>query len=246
MTVYQLVAHGPLHMAPYFDDKQITLFCADWRTAGIETSSVDLAYADPPYGVSERTARKSNGRGKLAECNDFPPVFGDSEPFDPAPLLRFKRVLMWGANHFAERLPSSPAWLAWDKREAITSNDNADCELAWTNWGGPARLFHHRWNGMIKASEQTESRIHPTQKPVALAHWALTLSGIKPKQTVLIPYAGSGSEIVAARNLGLRVIAFEIAEPYCERIVERLSQPLLPFAPTAPREMEQVSMFEAK
>ena len=47
--------------------------------------------------------------------------------------------------------------------------------------------------------------------------------------TVAEPFAGSGSTIVAARNLGLKVLAVELEEPNCERIVARLKQGALSF-----------------
>lgn len=164
--------------------------------------------ADPPYGVAERTDRKAKGRGCLAECNDFPPVFGDNEPFDPSHLLRFPRLVLWGAQYFAERLPVSPSWLVWDKRDGLSPNDNADVEVAWTNLGGPARIYRHMWNGMVKASERDERRVHPTQKPVSLMSWIISTWG-------------------AAKRCGHQAIGIEIEERYCEVAAGRLQQGVL-------------------
>lgn len=223
-------------MKPYYDKDNITIFHARWEdvwaylqgASGIRHEDVALLWGDPPYGVNERTNRKSAGRGKLAECNDFPEVVGDDRPFDPDSLLAFPRAVLWGANHYCSRMPDSPSWWAWDKREGIPSNDNADCELAWTNLGGPARLFAHTWNGMIKASEREDRRVHPTQKPVALATWGFQRAKLKPGDLVFSPYMGSGPEARAALDMGLRFIGCEIVEEYCKAAVNRLRQlPLL-------------------
>ena len=99
-------------------------------------------------------------------------IAGDDEPFEPQFLLCREKLVLWGGNHYASRLPDSPTWLVWDKR--LTNelvNDFADCEMAWSNLGGPARVFRHLWNGLLKDSEQGERRVHPAQKPLALMKW---------------------------------------------------------------------------
>lgn len=216
-------------MKPYYDDgKGIVIYHGDCREVlpALALPADALVVADPPYGVSERTDRKAKGRSYAAACYDFAPVYDDDKPFDPAHLLTFKRLVLWGANHFAERLPASPSWLVWDKRDGIASNDNADCELAWSNLGGPARVFRHLWSGMIKASERDQRRLHPTQKPVALGSWLLQ-NWSKPGDTVVEPYMGGGFVLRAAKDLGRRAIGIEIEERYCEIAARRLSQEVL-------------------
>ena len=79
---------------------------------------------DPPYGINIVGGSKgtigSGGR-------PYAKVIGDDKPFDPSPYLGIaKRVVLWGANHYADRLPSSPAWLVWDKRDGMPSIAFAD------------------------------------------------------------------------------------------------------------------------
>lgn len=227
---------------PYYEDDAVTLYHGDCRVlfGDLNLANVDLVLTDPPYGVSERTDRASKGRGKAAASNDFPPVYGDDEPFDPSHLLRFPRLILWGGNYYADRLPTSPSWIVWDKLDGLVTekreigfDDNADVELAWTNCGGPARLVSHRWKGMLKASEREDLRLHPTQKPVALMArliaWRTT-----PGDLVLDPYAGSGSTLRAAKDLGRRAIGVEYEEAYCRVIAERLGQEVLPLAEATP------------
>jgi len=237
---------------PYYHNEAagITIYHGDARLVlpVIDPASVSLLLTDPPYGVSERTSRGSNGRGTAfggkpggthIGATDFPPVFGDDQPFDPAPLLRFPVVALFGANHFADQLPPSASWVVWDKLDGLTTkkraiglDDNADCELIWTNTGGPARLIPHRWKGLVKASERGETRVHPTQKPVALMRLLLDI-WTDPGNLVLDPYMGSGPIARAAFDMGRRYIGIEIEERYCEIAARRLQQSVLPLGEVA-------------
>jgi site-specific DNA-methyltransferase (adenine-specific) len=215
-----------------YDNHGITLWhgdCLEILPQG-NPDNVDLLLTDPPYGVNEKTNRKENGRGNMAASYDFAPVFGDDKHFDPAHLLVFKRIVLFGANYYASRLPESPSWIVWDKLNGMTSekreigvSDNADLELAWTNLGGPARIIPHRWMGMIKESERRERRVHPTQKPIELMKKIIEWR-TEPGDLILDPYAGSGSTLIAALQSGRRAVGIEYERAYCDVIVERLDK----------------------
>jgi site-specific DNA-methyltransferase (adenine-specific) len=70
---------------------------------------------------------------------------------------------------------------------------------------------------------------HPTQKPPKLAGHFIQLHS-RPGNIVLDPFMGSGTTLVAAKNLGRRAIGIEIEEQYCELAVKQLAQtmPMLP------------------
>jgi site-specific DNA-methyltransferase (adenine-specific)/modification methylase len=163
----------------------------------------------------------------MADAKDFAPVHGDNQPFDPTHLLVYKRLILFGANYYADKLPITPSWLVWDKLNGLSGkrtvgfNDNADCELAWTSLDGPARIFRHRWMGTMKETEIGERRIHPTQKPVRLLRRIIEWRAPSPSH-IFDPYAGSGSTIIAALEEGCTVTAVEIVSDYCASIVERI------------------------
>lgn len=211
-------------MLPYYQsaDRAITVYHDRWENvlaAGlIVPRDVALVHADPPYGMSEPTDRR--GRSKTAEKwrtnSNYPPIEGDDRPFDPAPILALSRPLVtWGANHYASRLPDSPSWWTWDKRDGTGSNCNSDGELAWTSIGASARIFHHMWNGLCRASEIGEKVLAPTQKPIALCSWVYSRAKLKRGDLVLVPYMGSGPDLAACVAMGLRCIACEVEEEYC-------------------------------
>ena len=193
----------------------------DWRLA--ELPRPDLIVTDPPYGISHKCNFAERGRGNLARCNDYPDVAGDTEPFDPAPILDLDvPTVLWGANHFADRLPASGGWLVWDKERPDTL-DQSTCELAWTNCVKGVRRFRHLWNGMMRASEHGEN-YHPTQKPVALMSWVLSLRWM-PKSPSLVfdPYMGSGPVGFAAMCVGHRYLGFDLNAEYCDIARRRIS-----------------------
>jgi site-specific DNA-methyltransferase (adenine-specific)/modification methylase len=205
--------------------------------------------SDPPYGIA--FAHGGNdasgiGGGKYSTKFAKAAIVGDDRPFDPSPLLKFgSECILWGGNHFANRLPSSSAWLIWDKRAASGhSNDFADCEIAWTNLGTVARVFRHHWDGMMKASERGQPRVHPTQKPVALMAWCVRM--ISRGATIFDPFMGSGSTGVASVQEGRPFIGIEIDEGYfdaaCARIAGALRQPDM-FSTTTPPVCEQFDLL---
>lgn len=152
-------------------------------------------------------------------------IVGDDEPFDPAPLLALGLpTILWGANHFADKLPASRGWLIWDKRDGRPSNDQSDCELAWSNVLQTARTFSRYWSGGVRTGrEQREGRLHVNQKPLELMVWCLGFT----EGTVFDPFMGSGSTLRAAKDLGRRAIGIEIDEAHCAVAAERLGQEVL-------------------
>jgi site-specific DNA-methyltransferase (adenine-specific) len=72
---------------------------------------------------------------------------------------------------------------------------------------------------MVKASEHGQKRVHPTQKPVALAIWCFENYG-NPK-TVIDFFSGSGTTIIACEQLGRKCRAIEISPAYVAVALQR-------------------------
>lgn len=220
---------------PYYEQGGITIYHGDCREILPQLGPVDLVLTDPPYGINYSPAGGGAGWASKTFSGEHL-VLGDAEPFDPTHLLGSPRLILWGGNHFADRLPASATWLIWYKRFPNEApNDFADCELAWSNLGGPARVYWHEWKGAMRSSERAQ-HYHPTQKPVALMKWCLQQAG--DSGVVLDPYMGSGPVARAAKDLKWRYIGIEIEEKYCRIAVERLQQEPLPLYVPAPRRSE--------
>jgi site-specific DNA-methyltransferase (adenine-specific) len=211
-----------------------TLYLGDCLEILPTLPKVDAVITDPPYGKRERVKRAAAGRGwnrnsqdKFVPSKDYPEIHGDDAPFDPAPWLSFAKVILWGGNHFSARLPDRKTrWLIWDKRCGMGEDDNADCEMAWTNLRGPDRIFRHLWRGICRAGDENIANgvglVHPMQKPVALARWCLLQAGVQAGETVVDGYMGSASVGIACAESGVRYVGCETVPHYfdiaCERI----------------------------
>ena len=218
-----------------------TLYCGDCRDVLPTLSGIDAVVTDPPYGIGH--VKGHGGRGKHDRRN-IEPITGDDAPFDPALWLTFKQAILWGADHYAQRLPEG-RWLIWDKLDGWPSFDSfSDVEVAWCKGRGAARIYRHLWKGICQASGKDEGRMHPSQKPIPLMEWCLGFT----EGTILDPFMGSGTTGVACARLGRRFIGIEIEPRYfdiaCHRIEEAQRQPDL-FVPPAndPEDERMADLF---
>ena len=208
-------------MTPFYESPSVTIYNARWEdvwpTLGLTPKDVALCWADPPYGVKAAQQRNhlNASRGQLPRWRE---IEGDDAPFSPSDLLVFPHAVLWGGNHYASRLPDSGSWWFWDKKCQTWECDQSDGEAAWTNLGGPIRVFRYQW--LAGAAKDTPERLHPTMKPVALCEWGFERAGLKPGDLVFSPYLGSGPEVRAALNMGLRIIGCEVDAEYCQTVVD--------------------------
>lgn len=213
---------------PYYSDDSVTIYNADCRQVLPFLGTFDLLLTDPPYGIDESSKKQASRQGHgLASQRDYGEYEWDKEPtprwFLDAAQESAKTSILWGGNYYG--LPSSSCWLVWDKDNGTT--DFADCELAWTNMRRAVRKFKWKWQGMLQENmgDKKENRVHPTQKPLALMRWCLSL--VPDASTVLDPFAGSGTTLVAATMEGRKAVGIEINERYCEAAANRLGQGVL-------------------
>jgi DNA modification methylase len=194
----------------------------------MDGQKADMVFTDPPYGINEKTDRVFASRTRVTKGNSFPKIIGDKS-IDTA-LIAFEIanslsdiVCYWGGNYFSYKLPPSPCWIVWDKRVEDKQRDvNSDCELAYIKHPSKksVRIFRHLWKGMIKGSENGQRRIHPTQKPIALAEWCF-IELDKEGRSVVDLFGGSGSTMIACEKMNRKCYMMEIDPAYCDVIVER-------------------------
>jgi len=197
---------------------------------------VDCVYTDPPYGISIVQGNKVGGGGafggkknekadksNVVQSSNFAPVANDDSievavaAISVIATLGAKVEIIWGGNYYAASLPNSSCWIVWDKKN---SGNFADCELAWTNQATAVRKFEHMWNGMVKASEHGQKRVHPTQKPIALAEWCID-NYAEECMTVLDLFGGSGSTLIGCETRSKDAFVMELSPAYCDVIIKR-------------------------
>ena len=187
-------------------------------------NAFELAIVDPPYGIGE-DGGTNGSRGLLAKSKVYKSKGWDKEPPSKEYFNELKRVsknqIIWGANHFIDRVPyASSCWVVWNKENGAT--DFADCELAYTSFKTAVRMFTWRWQGMLQGDmKNKEQRIHPTQKPVKLYEWLLD-NYAKEGDRILDTHLGSGSIAIACHNRGYDLTAYEIDQEYFEATTKRI------------------------
>lgn len=215
---------------PYYDHKGIVIYHGDCLEIMPELESVDLVLTDPPYG----TKRDKGFEGFEGFGGFGKPIarrrFEDNEWDDKRPtkvvfdliLSKSKKVMIFGGNYFADILPRGTFWIVWDKLNTMPTF--GDCELIWTNFNRKSvKKITYEYNGLLG---KEDTRFHPTQKPLKLAKMLIIDYG-KDCKTILDPYMGVGTFLVAAKELGKHCVGIEKSEWDCELAVRRLSQEVL-------------------
>ena len=201
----------------------------------------DCAIVDPPYGIKASSdaritgeyTKNLGGKKKKVKANNYTYKNWDNKPPEREYFLELQRVsknqIIWGANHFIDRIPqaNSSCWIVWNKRNG--NNNNADCELAYTSFKTAVRMFNFKWNGMLQQNmKNKEIRIHPTQKPAELYRWILKRY-CKKGDKILDTHLGSGSIAIAVHDLGgFELVGYELDTEYytaaCKRLKEHQRQ----------------------
>lgn len=171
---------------------------------------VDAVVTDPPYGIG---ITKSN---RLATSRGLGGKDWDDKPADISTLPDVPSII-WGGNYFD--LPPMRAPLVWDKNNA--GRDFADFEMAWTNLDMVARRI------VLRPMNMDGGKEHPTQKPIRVMEWCLGF--IPDATTILDPFMGSGTTLVACAKLGRKGIGIELDPDYfeiaCKRVQQAYDQP---------------------
>ena len=192
---------------------------------GFKDKEFDLAIVDPPYGINMAMGHK--GSEKRGDKNKYKSFAGNDnsipnrEYFDE--LVRVsKNQIVWGANYMIEHLEPTPCFIVWDKvqPEAFSM---AMCEIAWTSFKSPAKIFKKRVVGADVV------RIHPTQKPIDLYEWLLKMYANQGDK-ILDTHLGSGSIAIAVEKanrldkMNLQFVGIEIDKEYYEKALNRIEQ----------------------
>jgi hypothetical protein len=208
--IYQLGKHRLMCGSATSEKDTRTLFNGNTPTAVV---------ADPPYGIDLVKG------GSVGNADGYRDIIGDDSiqtALDFISLINklgIRQQLLWGGNYYAHALAPSSCWIVWDK-QAGKHVTFADCELAWTNFQKPVRMYTHVWDGFRRDSEQGEKRVHPTQKPVKLLG-DIIKDFLASATSIYDGFGGSGSTLVACEQLGIPCRMMELDPRYCDVIVKR-------------------------
>jgi site-specific DNA-methyltransferase (adenine-specific) len=183
----------------------------------------ELAIVDPPYGIdadvknstdkmqTKKSAAKSKKYGSQLWDSDIP----TDDYFDELKRVS-KRQIIWGANYFG----LVGGMIYWHKN--VTMPTYSTGELTWVSWLNKLDFVNIAWHGMIQQDmSNKETRIHPTQKPVALYKWLLDKYA-KEGDKILDTHLGSVSIAIACHDYKFDLVACEFDKEYYDKAIQRI------------------------
>lgn len=215
---------------PYYSDENagIVIYHGDCMDILPHMPKVNLVLTDPPYGINHASGHGASW-GHTTIANDH-----STEARD--------RVIEWAAGLpmicFGTWKMPRPVnvrqVLIFDKGPAFGMGD---LRFPWKNSfeeiyiSGDGWTANTRDEGVLKghftAFSEAAGRVHPNEKPLSLLGYLISRH---PAQTILDPFMGSGTTLLAAKNMGRKAIGIEIEEKYCEIAVWRLRQEVFNFS----------------
>jgi site-specific DNA-methyltransferase (adenine-specific) len=200
---------------PYYDHDGITIYHADCRDVLPQLDKVDLVLTDPPYGVGK------------ADWDRYP----TQEELDLFREKSVNGVAMFGAAPphcvyaLMSLIPIPDRIFVWHNTFTLTHSDGNFWQWQPIYVWGKKVLCGLGKDVLQYPATDDMARWHPAQKSIKLMN---ALIGATESTVILDPFMGSGTTLVAAKNLGRRAIGIEIEQKYCDIAIRRLAQEVLP------------------
>jgi 16S rRNA G966 N2-methylase RsmD len=228
---------------PYYEDQRsgIVIYHGDCREILHHVGRVDAVITDPPYGVkgdqnsatAKRAAwsisgsRKKNDYGSFEDSPEY--VRDVIIPAFTAALSMAKRGIVTTGNRCITMYPMPDSFgVFWQPASVgLQRWGRADAQpiLYYGSFPRDARQIPGT-SCSYRLTESPEINGHPCPKPID-AWKKLVLVASLENETILDPFMGSGTTLIAAKNLGRKAIGIELEEKYCEIAAKRLSQEVL-------------------
>ncbi|OGO34765.1 MAG: hypothetical protein A2W35_06635 [Chloroflexi bacterium RBG_16_57_11] len=235
-------------MRPYYDHKGIKIYHGDCRDILPHLGIVDLILTDPPFNANKKYGSGTNDLMSWpAYCEWLCPIITQMEQMCSGPVMIFasvngmlelcrikrpKHICVWDKPlSFAPRLGNSTFMPHWEPC-LIYGN------IYGNQRGESGRQTYHISD--VWHNNPAERNGHPCPKPLPLLKRIIRDI---PAILILDPFMGSGTTLVAAKQLNSRAIGIEIEERYCEIAAIRLSQEVLDFGDQLPPQLEQADLY---
>lgn len=212
-------------MKPYYEEENIKIYLGDCRDILPHLEPVDLVLTDPPYGIDYQSSRMTEWQRKPKIVGDmeFPLWIFDTLKYDIA-------MLVWCRWDILPSLPPPKSFIVWDKGVHSMGDLEHEFGRQWEAvafYPGENHRFTKRPIDIIRAMRvHPERLLHPNEKPISAI---IPLITCHAADTILDPFMGSGTTLVAAKQLGRKAIGIEIEEKYVKIAIERLRQGVLDF-----------------
>jgi len=210
---------------PYYADESVTLYHGDCREVDAWLAA-DVLVTDPPYGIAW-----SIGTNKAAKSKAHAGIQNDQDTSCRDTVLE-----MWGDRPgivfgaWAAPFPNNRQVLVWRKPVdagvvGSVTGYRRDTELIFLTGKWPQRTSSRSSVLETNGGKAQYLNSHPLAKPPYLMQRLMEWT----EGVIAEPFAGSGSTLVAAKQLGRKAIGVELEERYCELVAKRLAQGVLDF-----------------
>jgi len=206
------------NLKPYYQDGSVTIYHGDSREIVPQLGRFDLLLTDPPYGMNFQSNYRKQKHKKIA---------GDDK-LDTEFIAKLISLADFAAYVFCRwdnlhEMPKPKSVLAWIKDNWSMGDLKHEHGRQWEAccfYPMEKHEFKKRIPDVIKA-RRTGNNLHPTEKPVDLM---IQLIDCNQAETILDPFAGSGTTGRAAKDLGKKATLIEMEESYCEVAAKRMEQ----------------------
>jgi len=223
-------------MTPYYEQDGCTIYLGDCREILPTLPKVDLVLTDPPYGIGKASWDKWVRLEWFGDVSIKPSgaayVFGDALTLSRFQVYWEDKGITWKcrAAWCYESGPRSASCWVSKHEDCLIFNGPSHSQLTPQEvsihkdkrWGD-MRYMGNVWKFTRILGNDSEREEHPTQKPEDLVSLLVNAASLRG-DTILDPFMGSGTTLVAAKRLGRKAIGIELEEKYCEIAARRLQQ----------------------
>ena len=220
-------------MTPYYQRNNITIYHCDSREILPSMSNVDLLLTDPPYGIDGARGVGNRKRGKAkyqhTTWDDTPEYIDDVVlPIIGQSIEKSNRGIITPGKRHAFRYPT-PADMGcfWTPAGIGVSPWGLTAFHIILFYGADPRAGRGGWPTGKMVTERAADNGHPCPKPIKAWQWLLAKGSVKDTDVIFDPFMGSGTTLVAAKNMGRHAIGVEIEEAYCEIAAKGLEQEVM-------------------
>lgn len=224
---------------PYYVDEAVTLYHGDAREI-LPGVTADVLLTDPPYGISLGSGGVGGSGPRHGLAKSGYSTYEDTYeaymqvvvPVIAHAVGMTTRAAVFTGPHLQELPKAAAIGGIYSPAGAGRHPWGFKTFLPVLLYGTAPLLNLGARPNVIRSTVKAEQNGHPCPKPIEWMRWLVDLVSL-PGETIIDPFAGSGTTLRAAKDLGRKAVGIELDEHYCEIAAQRLSQGVLDFGGAA-------------
>jgi DNA modification methylase len=212
---------------PYYQEGGVTLYHGSCFEILPELEPAEFIVTDPPYNAKKKYGKGTNDNRPWPEWAEWIDDFLDLAKVAAPDVFCF--LSQTAFRNYVRLGKHEPTWsMIWHKplSMAVCAGQFMPHYEHIAYWGAFKGPRARKWGSDVITGNVEVGKTrwdHPTPKPRDTMLKLL----YRLKGSVIDPFAGSGTTLIAAKELGLAAVGIEIEERHCETISKRLSQGVL-------------------